>query len=79
MKPDAKKRGPKNKFGKEQKHIVANNAMALKMAGVEPTVAAVIARCPRAAANPATGEAFTFPTITKVFKTMCYDVKPAEP
>ena len=79
VKPDAKKRGPKNKFGKAQKHVVANHAMALKKAGVEPTVAAVIARCPRAATNPATGEAFTSPTITKVFKTMCYDVMPAKP
>jgi hypothetical protein len=79
VKPDAKKRGPKNKFGKAQKHIVANHAMALKKAGVEPTVATVIARCPRAATNPATGEAFTSPTITKVFKTMCYDVRPAKP
>ena len=78
-KPGTQKRGPKNKFSKEKKQVVANSAMALKRVGVEPTVANVIARCPRAATSPATGEAFTSPTITKVFKTMCYDVKPAEP
>ena len=76
-KPDAQKRGPKNKFSKAQKRIVANSAMALKRVGVEPTVANVMARCPRALTNPETGEAFTSPTITKVFKTMCYDVNPA--
>ena len=79
VKPDAQKRGPKNKFSKAKKQIVANSAMALKRVGVEPTVANVVARCPRAATNPATGEAFTSPTITKVFKTMCYDVKPSAP
>ena len=78
-KPGAKKRGPKNKFSKAQKQVVANSAMALKKAGVEPTVANVMARCPRASTNPSTGEAFTSPTITKVLKTMCYDVKPTEP
>ena len=30
VKPDAKKRGPKNKFGMAQMHVVANSAMALK-------------------------------------------------
>ena len=79
VKPSAQKRGPKTKFSKAQKHTVASSAVALKKVGVEPTVANVIARCPRAATNPATGEAFTSPTITKVFKTMCYDVKPSEP
>ena len=79
VKPDAQKRGPKNKFSKAQKLVVANSAMALKKAGVEPTVANVIARCPRAATNPATGGAFTSPTITKVFKNMCYDVTLEEP
>ena len=79
VKPGAKKRGPKTKFGKAQKQMIANSAMALKKAGAEPTVATVIARCPRAATNPATRIPFTAPTISKVFKTMCYDVKPEEP
>ena len=79
VKPDAKKRGPKNKFSKAKKQVVAKCAMALKKAGVEPTVANVVRQCPGAAKNPATGEVFTSPTIAKVFKTMCYDVKPSEP
>ena len=79
VKPDAKKRGPKNKFSKAKKQVVAKCAMALKKAGVEPTVASVVRQCPGAAKNPATGEVFTSPTIAKVFKTMCYDVKPSEP
>ena len=79
VKPGAKKRGPKTKFGKAQKRAIASSAMALKKAGVEPAVATVVARCPRAATNPFTRAAFIGPTITKVFKTMCYDVKPEEP
>ena len=54
-KPGAQKRGPKNKFSKAKKQVVANSAMALKRVAVAPTVANAIARCPRAATNPATG------------------------
>ena len=71
VKPGAKKRGPKTKFGLAQKQIIANSAMALKKAGAEPTVATVIARCPRAATNPPTRAAFTAPTISKVFSKLC--------
>ena len=53
--------------------------MALKQRGVEPTVSAVIAQCPKAALNPQTGVAFTAPSIAKVFRTQCYDVKADEP
>ena len=79
VKPGAKKRGPKTKFCKAKKQAIANSAMALKRSGLEPTVATVTARCPHAATNPATKVAFTAPTIAKVFKTMCCDVKPEEP
>ena len=37
VKPDAKKRGPKNKFSKTKQNMIANSAMALKKAGMEPT------------------------------------------
>ena len=78
-KEDAQKRGPKVKFSSKQKAVLAQCAMALKKAGMEPTVARVIAKCPSAASNPATGSPFTCPTISKVFKTMCYDKKPSKP
>ena len=44
--------------------------MALKKAGMEPTVARVIAKCLSAASNPSTG---------LPFKSICYDKKPSKP
>ena len=47
------KRGPKiKKNAKGKKRAVALSAMSLKKKGVEPTVAAVVAQCPKAASNP---------------------------
>ena len=79
MKPDAKKRGPKVKFTIAKQKLVARSAMALKNSGLEPTVASVLARCGKAANNPETGESFSVPTVTKVFKTLCYDQDPTVP
>ena len=79
MKPDAKKRGPKTKFSKAKTQVVAKCATALKKVGGQPAVASVASQCPAAATDPSTGGASTSPTITRVFKTMCYDVKPSEP
>ena len=79
IKPDAEKRGPKVKFTIAKQKLVARSAMALKNPGLEPTVASVLARCGKAANNPETGESFSVPTVTKVFKTLCYDQDPTVP
>ena len=75
----AQKRGPKIKFTKGKKRAVALSAMSLKKKGVEPTVAAVVAQCPKAASNPRTGLAFSPPSIARVFRRQCYDVNEDEP
>ena len=63
----------------EAEQTLARAAMALKRAGEEPTVAAVIQRAPRASLNPSTGEAFIDKYILQVFRTLCYDDDPSDP
>ena len=75
----ANKRGPKPKFAVLKRKQVAKSAMSLKRRGLEPTVAAVQLQTPAAATNPSTGDFFTAPTISRVFKELCYDDSPADP
>ena len=70
---DAKKRGPKKKFTRAKQLQVAKTAMALKRSGAEVSVVAVLARAPKATTNPKTGQLYTAPTISKVFKNHCFD------
>ena len=74
-----KRPGPSPLLTPQKKQALAKAAMALKRAGEEPTVAAVIQRAPRASLNPSTGEAFTDKYILQVFRTMCYDDGPPDP
>ena len=75
----AKKRGPKKKFTRAKQLQVAKTAMALKRSGAEVSVGAVLARAPKAATNPKTGQLYTAPTISKVFKEHCFDEGEADP
>ena len=75
----AKKRGPKKKFTRGKQLRVAKSAMALKRSGAEVSVGAVLARTPKAATNPKTGQLYTAPTISKVFKEHCFDEGEADP
>ena len=74
-----KRPGPPPLLTPQKKQALAKAAMALKRAGEEPTVAAVIQKAPRASLNPSTGEAFTDKYILQVFRTMCYDDDPSDP
>ena len=56
---EGEKTGPKPVFTALKKQAVANSAMALKRAGIEPTVAEVRQRCPQATLNPVTQQPFT--------------------
>lgn len=76
---NAAKRGPKIKFTLKKQRAVANSAMALKNAGIEPTVPKVVAQCPAAALNPSTGEPFSPNLILDVFRSLCYDLDPEHP
>ena len=75
----AKKRGPKQRFTRAKQLQVAKTAMALKRNGGEVTVGAVQARAPKAATNPKTGQLYTAPTISKVFKEHCFDEEQTDP
>lgn len=76
---NAKNGGRKPVFTKQRKQAVANAAMALKKAGVEPTAAAVRERCPVATHNDETGEPLTDKCILEVLRTRCYDEGSEEP
>ena len=76
---NAKKRGPKPRFTRAKQLQVAKTAMTLKKNGAEVTVGAVLARAPKAATNPKTGELYTSPTMSKVFKEHCFDEDKADP
>jgi len=66
-------------FTPQMKQAVANAAMALKREGFEPTANAVAERCPIAATNPETGEAFSDKVIHEVFGSRCFDDGAEEP
>lgn len=62
-----------------QENTIAQSAMNMKSKGLVPTVAAVVAQCPKATMNPETQEPFTSKVICQVFKSRCYDKNPDEP
>ena len=66
MSENARKRGPKVLFNGQKRRAVAEAAMALKRARIEPTVDAVVAKCPSAAYRDDTGEAFNKNLILQV-------------
>ena len=51
----------------------------MKKSGVEPSVAGVVARCPDATQNPATGQPFTPKYVYAVFRSYCTDDGPDTP
>ena len=71
--------GRKKVITKAQETTIAQSAMNMKRKGLVPTVAAVIAQCPKATLNPETEEPFTSKVICEVFKTRCYDDNHNEP
>ena len=76
---EAQKRGPKPGLTAQKKRAIAACAMALKKAGIEPSVAEVRKRCPKATQNAKTGEPLTDTPILDVFRNQCYDDGAAEP
>ena len=61
------------------KAIIATSTMALKARGVEPTYALLVAQCPNASINPATGEAVSKQVIYDILESRCYDIDPDLP
>ena len=70
------KRGPKRVLSGAKRAAVASAAKRLKREGQEPTYASVVAACPRATLNPATGMAVDKKLVYQVFRESCYDDVP---
>ena len=58
---------------------IKRSAEALKATSLEPTYPMLLARCPKATRNPATGEPVHKRAVYDVFRTMCYDEGAAMP
>ena len=63
----------------QQRATLARCAMSMKEKGEEPTYGTVVAKCPKAALNPKTGEPFSKSTVYAVFREDCYDDEPFLP
>ena len=66
-------RGPKRQMTGQKQQAISRAAKALKRDGVEPSVPAVIERCPTATKNPRTNAPFDKNMILNVFRTQCFD------
>ena len=77
--PNAAPPGPPPVLRGVKRNAVAQAAMALKRRGTEPTFADIVAQCPSAVINPATGEPVYPPRVYKVIGEDCYDNDPSYP
>ena len=71
--------GRPSALSETNKAIVAGSAMAMKERGIEPTYALIIAHCPNASINPATGEPVSKQVVYDIFENRCYDIDPDTP
>ena len=67
------KGGRKDQISNTNKTIVARSAMSLKRKGIEPTYPQILAHNKKAAKNPATGEAMSPDTMSRILEDKCYD------
>ena len=72
------KAGAKERIPGMNKATIARSAMSLKKSGVEPTYSSVLARNPKAATNPDTGQPISPYTMSRIFKEKCYDEVPED-
>ena len=70
------KAGATDRILRMNKAAIARSAMPLKNSGAEPTYSSMLARNPKAAANPATGQPISPCTMSTIFKAMYYDAVP---
>ena len=59
--------------------VIARSAMAMKFRDEDPAADAIIAQTPRAALNPATGEAVDKKVIYEILSRLCHDGDPTKP
>lgn len=70
--------GPAPALSGANRRAIAQSAMALKNKDLEPTYALVVAQCPRAALNPATGELVGKKRVYDAMREGCYDKDPSD-
>ena len=61
------------------KAVMAASAMAMKERGIEPTYSLIIAQCPNASINSATGEPVGKQVVYDILESRCYDIDPNTP
>ena len=59
--------------------VIASSAMAMRERGVEPMHGLVIAQCPNASINPATGWPVGKQVVYDILESRCYDLDPDAP
>ena len=69
-------RGPKRVLRGPKLTAIVSAAKRLKAEGTEPTYSVVVAACPKATLNPATGQPVDKNLIYTVFREACYDEDP---
>jgi len=72
------RRGRKRVLQGAKATAVAASAKAQKTGGSEPTYSSVVASCPEATRNPATGKPVAKNAVYTVFKERCYDATPTQ-
>ena len=71
--------GRPSALSETNKAVIASSAMAMKERGVEPTYGLVIAQCPNASINPATGCPVGKQVVYDILESRCYDLDPDAP
>ena len=65
--------GPAPALSGQAKNAIAQAAMAMKKRKIEPTFPRIVAACPTAIINPATGKPVDKKRVCDVFRELCYD------
>ena len=65
--------GPAPALSGQAKNAIAQAAMAMKKRKIEPTFPRIVAACPTAIINPATGKPVDKKRVYDVFRELCYD------
>ena len=65
--------GPEPALTGAKRACIARSAMTMKESGIEPTYGKVLAACPKAALNPATGKPVSPRLVYNVFREDCFD------
>ena len=71
--------GPAPALSGQAKNAIAQAAMAMKRRKIEPTFPRIVAACPSAIINPATGKPVDKKRVYDVFRELCYDEESDHP